>query len=465
MKDDVHKGENMKKNTSFTYPSEPPKPIEKPEFRRFKEGEKRPIPPKNSLWGSHDPAIYKDPTTGNYYIYCTGGMCLRSTDLITWERIGRVVSEPPKESSEWVGGKAIWAPDIVKVNDEYRLYCSNSSWGVRQSCIFLATSKSPEGPFEPVAPVIKTNEPKSPCNAIDANIISDEKTGEMYMVYGSFWGGCYLLKLDPKTGLAAEDGYGRCIAKRPKWTDGAIEGPYIRYNKETGYYYLFVSYGSLNSDYNIRVGRSKSLTGPYLDHNGRNMTDLNDYNNTVGYMIAAGYQFDNHIGYMGPGHNSVLCDDDGSWYLICHIRERNFKTPEISTMHCYQMLWTEEGWPVIIPERYSGEKQGSVKPSNIVGHYEYIKLNPTVPQGVISSLPLHIKKNGSFDLSSIHGTWKLIDDSTIQLSYGPYTELLQVSPAWDYENWNPTTVFTGYDQNHICVWCKKWPKEPEFPKK
>lgn len=445
----------MKTSNEFTYPPEPPRPIPKPEFKRGQKKEERPKPPKESLWGFHDPAIYKDPVTHMYYIYCTGGVCSRSADLISWERIGKVVSEPPKESSDWVGSKDIWAPDIVKVGKEYRLYCSNSTWGVRQSCIFLAAADNPEGPFLPRGCVIKTAEPTSPCNAIDANIISDEETGDMYLLYGSFWDGCHMIRLDKKTGLAAEDGFGICVARRPGFMDHAIEGPYIRYNPDTGYYYLFVSYASLKNDYNIRVGRSRCVTGPYVDHNGRLMTDGKDDDNTIGYMIACGYQFDHSKGFMGPGHNSVLRDDDGRWYLVCHVREHDFRRPGISTMHCRQMFWTEDGWPLISPEIYSGEFQGKVTRNMLIGHYERIKLTPMLPQGVLNSVPLFLKKDGSFELCSIQGHWKLTDDTTLVMTYGPYTETCQVAPAWDYENWCPTVIFTGKDQNSICVWGKK----------
>ena len=268
-------------------------------------------------------------------------------------------------------------------------------------------------------------------NAIDANLIVDEETGQQYMVYGSFWGGCYILKLDEKTGLAAEEGIGKCVARRPKWTDCAIEGPYIKYNPDTGYYYLFVSYGSLKSDYNIRVGRSKSVTGPYYDHNGRDMTDLDDFKNEVGFMIACGYHFDHGQGYMGPGHNSVLRDFDNEWYLVCHIREHDFKVPQISTMHIYKMFWTPDGWPVLNPECYAGEKTQPIDRKWLVGNYERIKLVPAIPQGVYNSVMMTLEDDGRFICGSILGHWEYIDGTTITISYGNVVETCKLTPAWD----------------------------------
>ena len=69
---------------------------------------------------SHDPAIFHDPTSGNYYTYCTGAIARRSKDLIHWEYLGKVVEDVPKEAAEWTGSHDIWAPDIIKVGDEYR---------------------------------------------------------------------------------------------------------------------------------------------------------------------------------------------------------------------------------------------------------------------------------------------------------------------------------------------------------
>ncbi len=441
----------------FVYPAEPLRPAPKPV--RLKEGEKPVPPPSHSLWFTHDPAIYHDPVTNDYFMYCTEGKALRSHDLITWETIGKVVAEPSDDAFEWTNSKAIWAPDIVKVGDEYRLYCSNSSFGSQQSSIFLAVSDKAEGPFIPKQSVFKSSK-AMPVNAIDANIIEDVRDGKQYMAYGSFWGGCHIIELDKETGLAkTEPGNpGICIARRPEWTDGAIEGPYIIYNPDTDYYYLFVSYGSLKSDYNIRVGRSHNVTGPYVDHNGRDMADLNDDDNSLGYMIACGYKFDDDpVGYMGPGHNSVLHDFDDQWYLISHIRPHNFRHGDISTTHIRKMLWTEDGWPVVSPEVYTGEKQQTANTNLICGNYERIKLTPSVPQGMINSVRMSFFPDGGGRLAdSINFHWQFVDEYTIAIFYSNTIEKLKILPAWDYEAWKPTLVLTGTDNKHICIWGKKY---------
>lgn len=409
------------------------------------------------LWLTHDPAIYQDDITGMYYIYCTDAICMKSEDLINWTMVGRIVEAPPKESQEWVGGSAIWAPDIVKVGDEYRLYCSNSSWGVRRSCIFLAVADNPEGPFVPRSCVLKTHD-DMPVNAIDANIISDAETGEQYMVYGSFWGGCHILKLDKETGLAAEDGIGQCLARRPAWMSGAIEGPYMVYNPDTEYYYLFVSYGSLKMDYQVRVGRSKKITGPFLDYNGRDMADISDEDGSIGLMQFCGYQWNEGVPHMAPGHNSVLHNNRDEWYLVCHIRQKNFHADylEPSTMQVRKMYWTESGWPVLAAEPYTGEIPQEILQEALLGKYERITLASSLPQGIQTAVPMKLGENGYYECCSIQGTWNY-ENGKMTIQYGPHTEEAFVSAVWDVERDLPTIAICGLSKKGVPFWAKKRP--------
>lgn len=426
-------------------PAEPPKPKIRPHMSRDLPG----------LWMTHDPAVYHDPVSENYYIYCTGAICKRSRDLLHWESLGKVVTSPPEESINWTKSHDIWAPDIVKVGDEYRLYCSNSSWGVRQSTIFLATSDSPEGPFTPKACVLKTTD-ALPVNAIDANIVTDADSGAQYLLYGSFWGGCHILLLDKATGLPAEDGIGTCVARRPAWTDCAIEGPYMIYHPDTKYYYLFVSYGSLKSDYNIRIGRSRSITGPFCDFHGRDLTDPSDEDNTIGLMISCGYRWLDGTPYMAPGHNSVLMEPDGRMFLVSHIRELNFKTDdEPSTLQIRQLYMTPDEWIIAAAQPYAGEMLQPLSESDLAGRYERIALTPSVPQGIMHSHPVRLMKNGRMECCSVIGTWKKTGPYTLDIQYGPITESITASPAWDHERETPTLMLSGLSDKGICTWYKK----------
>ena len=243
-----------------------------------------------ALWGelnTHDPSIIR--VDDRYYVFSTdasygdlhqSGVQVRvSDDLITWEYLGAAFENYAEECAEAVAyaglntekGHGFWAPDILRHGDGYRLYFSASTFGSSRSCIALAEADRPEGPYTYKGIVISSeaNAVKNP-NCIDPGITVAED-GRMYMVYGSFFGGIFIAELNPDTGFLLE-------AEEPVRIAGgqhaSIEGPVIRYLPETGYYYLFVSYGSLSSDYNIRVARSESITGPYLDAAGNDMKNL-----------------------------------------------------------------------------------------------------------------------------------------------------------------------------------------------
>ncbi|MBR3305281.1 MAG: arabinan endo-1,5-alpha-L-arabinosidase [Christensenellaceae bacterium] len=433
-------------------PAEPPMP-EKPE------------PGKTGLWGAHDPAVFRDPEGGKYFMYCTGGNIFRSDDMVSWEYIGKIIEKVPEEVFRWTGSDGLWAPDIIKVGDEYRMYCSNSTFGSQRSAIYLAVSDRPEGPFEYRGMVVRTNG-NSPVNAIDANPIKDAHSDDVYMAFGSFWGGIRLMKLDCE-GLAddrslCKDGrtplsaMGPLIACRPDWTTTGIEGSYIKYNPKNEYYYLFASYGSLASDYNIRVGRSRYITGPYVDMNGRPMTDEIDNDLRTGYMIACGYRFENSQGWMGPGHNSVL-NDDGEWYLMSHIRPYAVNGPVLSTMHLRRMVWSPDGWPMASPEPYAGEPIQPVPASEMTGLYEWITLMPMLPQSVIGSAPFALMDGGKMRLSGyVKGYWTTYGENGLIVEIGGgHTVTGAALTAWDHENDRPTLVFTGITNEGVAVWAKK----------
>lgn len=404
----------------------------------------------------HDPAIYEDKESGDFYIYGTDAQGFTSKDLIHWKSLGTLVSTPPEEAISHTKSEAIWAPDIVKVNDEYRLYCSNSSWGVRQSCIFMATANTPKGPFTPKAVILKTvNEGN--VNAIDANIVEDHETGQQYMVYGSFWGGIHMIELDKNTGLAIEgQGLGKQIASRPQWNDTAIEGPYIIYHPETKYYYLFVSYGSLTCDYNIRVGRSKSVTGPYLDYHGLSMNSTDDVDCTRGLMISCGYRYLTGQAYMGPGHNSVLLRDNGEMYLVSHIRKMAFNQDHgPGLLQIRKMIMTPDGWPIALGQPYNAEKLLEVRDALLIGEYERIELRPSIPQGIMHAHPMKLCEDGRLQMASVIGTWERVGKFELKLSYGSITEFVHFEKGLDKENNKTTVVMCGLNSQGICTWAKK----------
>lgn len=404
----------------------------------------------------HDPAIYEDPISKKFYIYGTEAAGFTSDDLVHWTALGKVVKNPPVEATAHTGSTSIWAPDIVKVQDEYRLYCSNSSFGVQQSCIFLATSDSPKGPFIPKGIVHKTDK-SSDTNSIDANIIEEHDTGRQFMVYGSFWSGVRIIELNKETGFALEgQGNGKLIASRPLWTDGAIEGPYMIYHPETKYYYLFVSYGHLTCDYNIRVGRSRSVTGPFLDYNGKDLASYEDNTCTKGLMISCGYRWLSGTAYMGPGHNSVLLRENGEMYLVSHIRKLSFNAdPGPGLLQIRKIIMTPDEWPIALSQPYNAESLLSVRDELIYGEYERIELRPSIPQGICHAHPMKLLEGGRLEIASVIGTWERIDEYSLLLKYGPITEFVHLEKGYDVEKDQTTIIMGGLTNQGITSWAKK----------
>lgn len=416
---------------------------------------------------AHDPAIIK--TDQGYYVYSTdvrvageakpGVMVRKSDDLILWKWVGQALPGIPQEALDWTGAVNLWAPDVIQVGDTYRMYYSASSFGSTQSAIGLQTSLSPEGPWTDEGLVVKTSaNEQDKLNAIDANPIVDAE-GNSWMVYGSFFDGIYIAPLDPDTGKFKDEGYGTRIAARDRATEeGAVEGPYIVYNPEFKKYYLFVSYDSLFEDYNVRVARADSITGPYTDINGNNMLDteyLPQYE--IGTKILGSYRFTEGEGWVAPGHNSVLKDGD-DYYIVHHARGETDKNWPY--LHVRKMLWTKGGWPVVSPERYAGETTQDIPKSMIAGAWEGMALDPSV-EGQIQAVPYTLTSNGKIKSEKGSGTWTLDDKQTLTLKWkespwgGASTEELKLLPSWDWERSQPALVVTGLNDSGVAVWGKQ----------
>ncbi|MBT2727323.1 arabinan endo-1,5-alpha-L-arabinosidase [Bacillus sp. ISL-75] len=416
---------------------------------------------------THDGAILK--TNDWYYVFSTdymvgappipGIQIRKSKDLIHWEFVGRVFDQVSKEAWEWTHGTTFWAPTVVEMNNKYYLYYSVSEVGKRNSYIGLATSDTIEGLWKDEGAVFKSKEgDANTVNAIDPDLTFDEQ-GHPWMVYGSYFGGIFITKVDKNTGkLANPDDEGTLIAQRKDMNFG-IEGPEIIYNQNTGYYYLTVSYDWLEDSYNVRVARSKSITGPFLDYNENNMIDIGDDSFDTGNKLVGAYSFGKDPGWIGTGHNGLLQDGD-DFYLIHNARAGEDKY--WSHLHVRKMFWTEDGWPVVSPERYAGETEQKITESNIIGNWEQIILN-RFDEGMQNSKKLHLLPNGKIKGHNDKSSWKLTGKNTLELSiYDPgvapkdfWKYTVKVIPGWDWENWNGSLVFTGMNQEGTVIWGKK----------
>jgi arabinan endo-1,5-alpha-L-arabinosidase len=299
----------------------------------------------------HDPAIIKQGDT--YYVFSTGnGISMRrSTDLVNWEPLPPVFADlpgmlPPWAADEVPGARSIWAPDIAYFNRAYHLYYSLSTFGSNRSVIGLATNET----LDPTAPnyrwvdrgkVVESFSGVSTHNAIDPNVVFDERR-QPWLNWGSFWGGVKMRKLDPNTGLTSREDttlYSLAARTSIEATQGnnrprSVEAPFII--RRGDYYYLFLSFdrccAGVRSTYNIRVGRSEEVTGPYVDAIGVPMT------RGGGTVVLAGYGR-----VRGPGHNSILTEGE-THYLVHHYYDA--EDGGRPRMHIRPLTWTEDGWPI-----------------------------------------------------------------------------------------------------------------------
>lgn len=241
--------------------------------------------PEGDIRQVHDPSIIKEGDT--YYLYSTrAGLAIRcSKDLVHWRLCGDVFAHLPEWAVREVPGlRGLWAPDVAYFNGKYHLYYSVSTFGSNHSCIGLATNQTLDPSSEKYrwmdqGKVIGSNVGDD-WNAIDPDVVLDERD-QPWLAFGSFWGGIKLRKLDEATGkLSAQDQTLYSLASRPRTlgtpaTPGAIEAPNII--RKNDYYYLFVSFDfccrGKDSTYNIRVGRARRVTGPYIDRTGKPMME------------------------------------------------------------------------------------------------------------------------------------------------------------------------------------------------
>lgn len=427
-------------------------------------------------WGPynvHDPSIFKD---GDYY-YCystdvaygvdvrPGIQIRKSKDLVDWQFVGWVFDGLPKKCSDFIKGNGgtpyngLWAPYIVKVGGEYRLYYSLSSPTPRLSVIGVATASNPIGPWtEKDIAVSSLNNTVIQTNAIDPTVLVTT-AGEHWLYYGSAWDGIYSLKLNPTTGLAQTSGdKGKRIAARGSTNgkiNGNLEGAEIIYNAAQQKYYLFMAYDWLQTKYNVRVGRSNSPEGPFYDYNGNDLNLEQDH----GPMIIAPYQFKGHGGWQGTSHCSVF-QNDGQYY-IAH-QGRPGVNSNFMDLHVRKLFWTSDGWPVASPERYAATEQTAVTKEELIGTWEKISLEyHVVPGYAAEQVSPDMQIAHDFILSS-DGT---VNSTTSSWSYhSPWIKFawsdatvdsVYVERGRDWENKKACLVFSGLTSSGLAVWGKK----------
>lgn len=281
--------------------------------------------------------ILADPTVvraddGTYYAYGTEddwqdgegsrvAPTVRSENLVDWEYVGEAFDEKP----DWKDGN-VWAPCVVSTDDGYVMYYALSVWGDENPGIGIASADAPAGPFTDHGEFLRSDDVGVP-NSIDPFYYEDD--GTPYLFWGSF-NGIYGIEL-------SADGR-ETVGEKFRVAGDRFEAASI-YRRD-GTYYLLVSSGACCNgpltDYQIEVGRSDSLRGPYVNANG------DDLASRPGTVVVSGSDE-----FAGPGHHTFVTDDAGQPWLLYHAYDTDQywirDTPRRPFM-IDPLVW-EDGWP------------------------------------------------------------------------------------------------------------------------
>lgn len=281
--------------------------------------------------GAHDPTLLIQ--AGRWFVFTTGQGLQRlasADEGKTWRRLPPVFGQAPAWWAEAVPGHKgldAWAPKVFEHRGRTWLLYSISTFGKNRSAIGLASSDGPDSDEWRDDGLVVQSTAADNFNAIDPDLFV-ERDGRLWMSYGSFWGGIRLTELSADT--LRPIGESTFIARRK----GGIEAPTIV--RHGDWVYLFASYDlcckGAASTYNVRVGRSRHVTGPYLDRDGK---DLMDQGGTP--LLSGGAR------WKGPGHQDIV----GDW-LVHHAYDatRGGKPH----LRLKRLSWSDDGWPVVAQE-------------------------------------------------------------------------------------------------------------------
>lgn len=437
----------------------------------------------------HDPSIVQGED-GSYYIFGSHLAVAKTDDLMNWSYVNQGVKDDNeiipdvysvmRDAFEWSHSNTFWAPDVVKLNDgKYHLYYCNCQGDTPVSCLGTAVSDSVSGPYENEGLMLRSGmdageededgnlyQATVDPNTVDPNTFYDAQ-GRLWMIYGSYSGGIFIKEMDPETGLPLETGYGE---KLLGGNHLRIEAPYVIYNEDTGYYYMFLSFGGLDSDggYNIRVCRSENPEGPYVDSMGQEMTDCkgpagSSFSDVTaeqyGTKLMGGYKFEwkegeegeDRRGYLSPGHNSCLYQaETDKYFIIYHTRFEN--SGEEHQVRVHQMFFNENGWPVIAPYRYAEETPEPCSKEDAAGTYKLINHGRDISAEMKTSEEIELSKNGEIS-GAVEGTWKLTGDYNAELTIDGDTYKGIFLKQWDEDGKKYVMTFTALcSETGVSIW-------------
>lgn len=449
--------------------------------------------------GVHDPSVVVD--NGTFYVFGSHLAAAKSTDMMNWTGIADGVNAANPlipdvftqlaETLGWAQTNTLWAPDVIRLDDgKYYMYYNACKGDSPRSALGIAVADKIDGPYVNKAVLLKSgmwgeagadgtiyDATKHP-NTVDPNVFRD-KEGKLWMIYGSYSGGIFILAMDPATGMPLPNqGYGKHLLGG---NHARIEGAYVQYSPQSGYYYMFTSFGGLdaNGAYNMRVARSRNPDGPYVDGKGTDMATVKSnpalplFDDASiaphGQKLLGNHQFalaagetGTPLGYVSAGHNSSYYDPvKKQYFLIFHTR-----FPGMGDFHqvrVHEMFINEDGWPVVAPFRYvplsksapvgGVPKSAIVAASEAAGTYKMVNHGKDITAAIKPSQVVKLSSNGRVT-GAVKGLWSYRGGNNISLTVegtkAVYSGVL--SRQWN-SNANAFTVtFTAQNADGVSLW-------------
>ncbi len=403
----------------------------------------------------HDPSVIV--ADDRFYVFGSHLAAARSEDLLRWEGVADLVTpqnplfedvtQELAEAFAWANTDTLWAADVAGTPDgRFRMYYCACEGSSPRSAMGTAIADHVEGPYRDEGIFLRSGMWDLPSedgtiydaqvhpNVIDPHAFVDAE-GRHRLVYGSYSGGIFLLELDPDSGRPTPgQGYGIHLVGGHH---ARIEAPYILHSRQAGYYYLLLTFGGLDAagGYNVRVGRSRQVEGPYLDPMGQDLREakadpglplFDDASiEPFGAKLMGNLRFADAdadgpgAGYVSPGHVSAWSSaDEQDIFLFLHSRFPG--TGEFHQVRVHRMHITRDGWPVISPHRYAGEPGSTARAARVhrpdlEGAWQFVDHGRAISPEVTESRRIHLHRSGRI-AGAVTGRWRLEAGSRASLT-------------------------------------------------
>lgn len=445
----------------------------------------------------HDPSILKVDNT--YYVFGSHLAAAKTTDFMNWTKVAdgvtasnslfNDVTKELKDAFAWSQVTGLWAADVIQLGDgKFYFYYNSCKGDSPRSALGLAVADKVTGPYVNKQIFLKSGmwnaisedgvtiyDAQVQPNAVDPDTFFD-KDGNLWMIYGSYSGGIFILAMDKTTGLPKPNqGYGKHLLGG---YHARIEGAYVIYNAQTGYYYMFTSFGGLdaNGAYNLRVARSLAPDGPYLDAKGTDMATVKGNPNKIfddvlyqpyGQKLMGNHQFTlaagetgTALGYVSAGHNSAYYEPStNQYFMVFHTRFPN--RGEEHEVRVHEIFFNQDGWLVVAPFRYvplsssSSPLSAEVTSNEVAGSYKYINHGKDITTTIVQSQLIQLSTDGKVT-GAVTGTWAHKGNNYVAItldSGGLFNGVL--SRQWNSNANQFTVTFTAQSNTGVSIWGAK----------